>query len=423
MPERKKNAIRRPRPEIMAPAGDFACLDAAIKAGADAVYFGIKGFNMRAGAKNFEAADLKRIAKICRAAGVKTYITLNTIYYDSELKKLDSLVGKIAAAGIDAVIAWDFAVFEAAKRRGVEVFLSTQASVANTAAAAMYFEKFGIKRFVLARECSLCDIAKIRGGLRRRFGRNADIKIEVFAHGAMCVSQSGRCFMSTFACGKSANRGECMQPCRREYKIEDANGKGFVVGNGYVMSPKDLCTIPFIEKIFEAGADSLKIEGRNRNPEYVFETVSAYRKLRDFYFDNRSEDGFEEDFAREKSAALERVSTVFNRGFSDGFFMGKPVGDWTSDGNKATEKKAIVGHVVKFFPKISVAEISIDAEPLCVGDKIFAEGDKSGFSAFAVESMQIDGKNVLSAKKGEHVGIKVPSPLRRLDRIYKSKKA
>lgn len=405
-------------PEIMAPAGDFPSLDAAIKAGADAVYFGVKGFNMRAGAKNFSVAEIKKVAGICKSAGVKSYITLNTIYYGSELKKLERLIVKISEAKIDAVIAWDFGAIALAKKHGIEVFLSTQASVANALSAAQYFENFGIRRFVLARECSLGDIAKIKRAMLKKYGKDAGIKIEVFAHGAMCVSQSGRCFMSAFACGKSANRGECMQPCRREYRIEDANGNGFVVGNGYVLSPKDLCTIGFIEKVFAAGADSLKIEGRNRNPEYVFATVSAYRKLRDFYFANKGKPDFAAKFAEMKKTATDEVSKVFNRGFSDGFFMGRPVGDWTSDGNKATAKKRIVGHVVRFFPKISVAEISIDNAPISIGDKIQIEGKKSGYTEMTVESMQVGGKNVQNAPKGTNVGVKVPTPLRKSDLVY-----
>ncbi len=405
------------KPEIMAPAGDFPSLDAAVKAGADAVYFGIKGFNMRAGARNFSPSQLKKIARICHSNGLKAYATLNTIYYESELRKLDLIVKKMADAEIDAVIAWDCAAISAAKKYGVEVFLSTQASVSNSESAAAYFKKFGIRRFVLARECSLADIKKIKSAVSKKTG-GAKIEIEVFAHGAMCVAQSGRCFMSEFLSGKSANRGECTQPCRRQYRVIDESDNALTIGEGCVMSPKDLCVIPFIEKLFEAGVDSLKIEGRNRNPEYVFSAVSAYRRLRDFYLENRRKKNFEFDFERAKNDALNEVSKVFNRGFSDGFYMGRPVGDWTSDGNKASGKKRIVGHVTKFFPKISVAEISVDAFPIKLGDEIQIEGEKSGFVRAAVESMQIDGKAVSRAEKGVKVGIKVPSPLRRNDKVY-----
>ncbi len=401
----------------MSPAGDFINLSAALNAGADAVYFGVKGFNMRAGAKNFEIADLPKISKMCRERGVKTYLTLNTIYYQNELKKLDSILKKAASAKIDAIIAWDFSVLSRAKKFGLEVYLSTQASVSNSDAICEYFDKFDIRRFVLARECSLDDIPMLRKEVRKKI--KGDITIEVFAHGAMCVSQSGRCFMSSFACGKSANRGECMQPCRREYEIRDANGNGFIVGNGYVMSPKDLCVVPFIEKLFEAGVDSLKIEGRNRNAEYVSTTTRIYKTLRDFYFANRKKSNFKEEFAKLKDDSMAELSRVFNRGFSDGFFMGKPVGDWTSAGNEATAKKVIVGHVVKFFQKISVAEISIDVTPLSVGDKIQIEGDNTGYAEFEISSIESEGVSVTRAEKGASVGVKTPLKLRKGDRVYK----
>lgn len=406
-------------PEIMSPAGDFINLSAALNAGADAIYFGVKGFNMRAGAKNFELKDLPKVVKMCHKAGARAYLTLNTIYYQSELKKLDGILKKAKSAKLDAVIAWDFAVLAKAREFGVEVYLSTQASISNADALCEYYEKFGIRRFVLARECSIDDIATLRRQALKRLGKDADIKIEVFAHGAMCVSQSGRCFMSTFACGKSANRGECLQPCRREYEIRDANGNGFVVGNGYVMSPQDLCTVPFIEKLFEAGVDSLKIEGRNRNAEYVAIATRTYRALRDFYFANRKAKDFKERFEVLKKDAMQELAKVFNRGFSDGFFMGKPVGDWTSAGNQATAKKTIVGHIVKFFPKISVAEISVDVASMSIGERIQIEGDSTGFVEFNLESMQADGKPIEKATKGMSVGVKVPQKLRVGDRVYK----
>ena len=406
-------------PEIMSPAGDFINLSAALNSGADAIYFGIKGFNMRAGAKNFELKDLPKVVKMCHKAGARAYLTLNTIYYQSELKKLDGILKKAKSAKLDAVIAWDFAVLAKARKFGVEVYLSTQASISNADALCEYYEKFGIRRFVLARECSIDDIATLRRQALKRLGKDADIKIEVFAHGAMCVSQSGRCFMSTFACGKSANRGECLQPCRREYEIRDENGNGFVVGNGYVMSPQDLCTVPFIEKLFEAGVDSLKIEGRNRNAEYVAIATRTYRALRDFYFANRKAKDFKERFDALKKESMQSLAKVFNRGFSDGFFMGKPVGDWTSAGNQATAKKTIVGHIVKFFPKISVAEISVDVASMSIGERIQIEGDSTGFVEFNLESMQADGKPIEKATKGMSVGVKVPQKLRVGDRVYK----
>lgn len=244
----------------MAPAGDFVCLSAALQSGADAVYFGIKGSNMRAGARNFDVPDLPRIADECRKRGAKAYLALNNIYFDSEAATLDLHIRAARDAGVDAVIAWDFAAIERALGAGLEVFLSTQAGVANSDGVCAYFRRFGIRRFVLARECALEDIASIKRLAAEKIGAEnaAKIEIEVFAHGAMCVSISGRCFMSQYAYGKSANRGECLQPCRREYSVKEKreNGAEFAVGEGFVMSPKDLCTLPFVEKLFEAGADA-----------------------------------------------------------------------------------------------------------------------------------------------------------------------
>lgn len=311
----------------MSPAGDFVCLDAALKNGADAVYFGIKGSNMRAGARNFDISELPAAVQKCREYGAKAYLTLNNIYFDSDFPSLDTNIKAAKDAGIDAVIAWDFAAIERALNLGLEVFLSTQASVANSDSVCAYFKRFGIRRFVLARECSLEAIASIKAEVAEKLGKDDAIEIEVFAHGAMCVSISGRCFMSEYTSGKSANRGECQQPCRRKYRVSEVKegGAEFELDGGYVMSPKDLCTLPFIEKIFEAGADSLKIEGRNRNAQYVASTARAYRKARDFWLENRGSPDFAERFSRLKSELVADLEKNFNRGFSDGFTWASPL--------------------------------------------------------------------------------------------------
>lgn len=408
--------------EVMAPAGDFVCLDAAIKAGADAVYFGLDGLNMRAGARNFSILDMRRLCKICQKNSVKTYLTLNTIYFENDLKALKKAISSAKKAGVDAIIAWDFAALEFAKEAGMPVYLSTQASVSNALSIASYAKNFGISRFVLARECAISDIAIIRKNLAKILGKSAAQKIsfEVFAHGAMCVSISGRCFMSLFNCGKSANRGECRQPCRREYLINDTreDGEGFLVGKGYVLSPKDLCTLPFLEKLLDAGVGSLKIEGRNRNPEYVFETVSAYRKACDFYYKNRQSPTFEADFAELKSALLKRLGLVFNRGFSSGFYMGKPIGDWSSSGNFAQGKKLILGRVENFYPKISVAQISVNDNSVKEGQEIQIEGDTTGFVRFIATDLRADGVSANIVKKGQALSIKVPQKVRKNDFVY-----
>lgn len=414
--------MRIKKPEVMSPVGDMICLDAAIKAGADAVYFGIEGLNMRAGAKNFTIVQMRKLCKKCKAVGVRKYLTLNTIYYQSEMGKLRHAIVAAKKAGVDAIIAWDYSALKFANEVGIEAYLSTQASVANAEAIALYYKNFGIKRFVLARECSLVDIKKIRSSLVKILGKAIaeEITFEVFAHGAMCVSVSGRCFMSLFQCGKSANRGECLQPCRREYFVSDNRGdnEGFVVGKGYVMSPKDLCVLPFIEKLFEAGVNSLKIEGRNRSADYVFETVSAYRKVVDFYFENRKKADFKAKFGALKEELQTRLNTVFNRGFSSGFYMGKPIGDWTSFGNHATKRKTILGHVVNYFSKLGVAKISIDNSAIEEGQEVQLEGDTTGFVRFAPQNMLCAGVAVKSAKKGDVISVKVPQKLRKNDRLY-----
>ncbi len=405
----------------MAPAGDFICLSAALQAGADAVYFGLKGSNMRAGAKNFEISELKKIVSECKRFGAKCYLTLNTIYFDDEQASLRKQLLATKKAGVNAVIAWDFSVLEAAKEIGIEVFLSTQASAANASAIASIYKNYGVKRFVLARECSLDSIKSIRAKLKKILGAKAEeIRIEAFAHGAMCVSISGRCFLSQFYCGKSANRGECLQPCRREYQISDSTlgAPEFTLGTNYVLSPKDLMTLPFIEKLIKAGVNSLKIEGRNRNASYVSATVSAYRKVLDFYRDNFGKRNFAQDFDDLKKSLCETLNQTFNRGFSDGFFMGKPIGDWTSAGNKAVAKKRILGHVLNYFSKLGVAEIAIDDAPLSLGDTIQLEGETTGFMTFVADSIQANGKPIEKAQKGMKVAVKVPQKVRKNDRLF-----
>ncbi len=413
--------------EIMAPVGDMIALDAALRAGADSVYFGVEGLNMRVGAKNFSLQSMKELCKKCAKQGVRKYLTLNTIYFEADQKEVLKTLKKAKSAGVDAVSAWDFSVLELAKKIGIEVYLSTQASVSNAEAIVSYHKKFGINRFVLARECGIDEIKKIRTKLVKMLGKTEaeQITFEVFAHGAMCVSVSGRCFMSLYQYGKSANRGECLQPCRRSYFIHDGrkDTEGFEMEAQHILSPKDLCTIPFLEKLLDAGVNSLKIEGRNRNGEYVFETVSAYKKLVEFYAQNRKSKTFSADFDAMKKEQYARLENVFHRGYSAGFYMGKPIGDWTSAGNEAKQKKVILGHVTNYFSKIEVAQISIDAESLSQGDEIQIEGDTTGFLRFKAEDVRGFAEGAKSAKRGDVISIKTPSKVRKSDRVYIFKKA
>ena len=395
------------KPELMAPAGDMISLRAALEAGADAVYFGVVSMNMRASAKNFAAAEMHEIARICRDYRAKAYLAMNTIIYDNELQLAEDLIKEAVLAGIDAVICWDFAILEIALRHGIEVFVSTQMSVANSASLIFLYRNFGIKRFVLARECTLEEIVSIRGNLRQQLGEAAEkIELEVFAHGAMCVSLSGRCFMSQIVFNKSANRGECRQPCRREYEIRDVrDGKEFLLGRDYVMSPRDLCTLPFLEKLLAAGIDSLKIEGRGRSPEYVSEVTACYRALIDFYYENCQSESFVKELETLKKTLMQRLDAVFHRGFSDGFYFGRQIGEWSGgNGSKATHRKVHVGVVTNFFKKVMVAEIKVEGTGFAQGDELMFQGAATGVVTQIAESLEVVLKPVERAEKNSMVG-------------------
>ena len=438
------------KPEILSPIQDFMSLRAAIDAGCDAVYFGIKGYNMRAGAKNFTVSDLKKIVKICSENNVRTYLALNTILYEDELKKTFLILAKAKEAGISAIICWDHAVIKEAKRLGMEIHLSTQASVANSEALKFYADQ-GVTRFVLARECSLEQIKQIKKkihGISRSIPLSGtslrnDITLETFIHGAMCVSVSGRCFLSQFEYGKSANRGECLQPCRRKYLIKQTDGDKparndsqakrsdsggeFEIGEDYILSPKDLCTLPFIEKLIEAGIDVFKIEGRNRSPEYVATVTKVYRKVVDFYFEYLNKVGTglkpvrKTEFENLKKELMQELKKVYNREFSSGFYLGRPISEWThSYGSQATHKKIHLGKVVHYYPKINVAEIQIQAnKTLKLKDNIIIQGQETGILQQSVVSMEKDHKQIKSAKQGDTIAIKVDKKVKRNDEVYK----
>jgi len=405
----------------MAPAGDWLSLRAALDAGCDAVYFGVRGFNMRAGAGNFTAASLAKIARLCHERGSRAYLALNTIVYEGELGKIRSLVARAQAAGIDAVICWDFAVIEAAAAAGLAVFASTQMSVSNSASMLLLYRQFAVRRFVLARECSLEDMCAIRRSLAKALGARArEIELEVFAHGAMCVSVSGRCFLSQFEHGKSANRGECLQTCRREFLVRDSlRGHELALGNKYILSPQDLCTLPFLEKLLDAGAGSLKIEGRSRSPEYVATVTAAYRRAVDFYWDHRGSREFGRQFADLKQELLEGLSRVYNRGFSSGFYMGKPADQWHDvEGSIATTRKEYAGVVTNFYKKHGAAEIRVESNEFAQGDEIMFQGLTTGILSQRVESIEINRLRVDRAAKGTSVAVKTGRQVRRGDKVY-----
>lgn len=390
--------------EILAPVGNYEMLAAAINTKADAVYFGIRGLNMReSAARNFSVSDIKKVADICHRKKMKAYLALNTIIYDKELTKIKTILKKAKEAGIDAIICWDFSVMKEAKKLGLEIHVSTQASLSNSDAAE-YYRKLGASRAILARECTLEEIKRIRKKTR--------LKIEVFAHGAMCVSVSGRCFMSEFLYGKSANRGECIQPCRRSYIIKDPKTKKELkIQDNYVLSPKDLCTLPFLEKIVPY-VDALKIEGRGRSPEYVKVVVEAYREAVDAI-----ENGLYDSAMKRK--LMKKVKTVYNRGFSSGFYLGRPIQEFTDAyGSKATKTKKYIGVVKNYFKKPGAAEIKIETGKIRKGDTILIIGPTTGVVEHVVDSMQMHDKEISSALKGKSVGIKLGKLVRKNDKVY-----
>jgi putative protease len=410
------------KPELMSPAGDITSLVAALEAGADAVYFGIADINMRASARNFSVEDLVEISQTCKKFGAKAYLALNTIIYDAEIEKAQNIIKLAKEAGIDAVICWDFSIISLALEEKMPIFVSTQMSVANSQALLFLYKTFGIKRFVLARECTLEEIIHIKKEIKAALGDKAkEIELEVFIHGAMCVSVSGRCFMSQFAFNASANRGECRQPCRREFEIREIrDGKEFLIGKDYVMSPKDLCAMPFLDKVLDAGVESLKIEGRGRSPEYVKIVTECYREFIDFYYENKGNDGFLQALEELKIKLMERLNSVFHRGFSDGFFFGRQIEDWSGgNGSKASHRKVQIGLVTNFFRKVGVAEIKIQNRGFSVDEELLFIGKTTGVKELKVVSIEKDAKPVLSAEKNEVVGVKLLEIVREGDEVFK----
>jgi U32 family peptidase len=389
--------------ELLAPAGNFQMLAAAVNAGADAIYFGLQEFSMRSGKKNFQIKDLEKIKKICQESKrkPKLYLTLNTIIYDDEIKKLEKTIKQVKNK-IDAIICWDLSVIELCKKYKIPFFISTQASVSNSQAAKFY-KKLGAKRIILARELSLKQIKKI----------SKIIDVECFCHGAMCVAVSGRCFTSQFLFNKSANRGQCLHPCRRSYTVEDKQeGYRLELENDKIMSAKDLCTLPFIEKMKKAGVISFKIEGRNRDPRYVDAVVKAYRKALDKKLSKQ-----------EIKNSIQELKKVYNKGFSSGFYLGTPTSDDFAkiEHSASTEKKHFIGKVLHYYDKLGVATIKL-VSPLKLKDKIVVIGKTTGIIYSEINSMERKNKKIKSAKKSDEIGIQLPL-VRKNDEVYVLRKS
>lgn len=411
--------------EIMAPAGSWESLAAAIQAGADSVYFGIEKLNMRFhSSANFTTADLPRIVQTCRDAGVKSYLTVNTVIYQEDLPLMREIVDTAKQSGVTAIIAADVAVLQYAFSQGVEVHLSTQLNIANIEALKFYAQFADV--VVLARELNMDQVAEIHREIEAQQIRGPKgelIRIEMFCHGALCMAVSGKCYLSLHHSLKSANRGACMQVCRRAYDAKEydpiytlhdqSSDIELDVTNPYIMSPKDLKTIHFLNKMLDAGVRVLKIEGRARGPEYVRQVVSCYKEAAEAWTLGT--------YNKEMVAAWdERLSRVFNRGFWNGYYLGQRLGEWTSDyGNLATRKKVYVGKCTNFFKKIGVAEILVESDPLDLGQEYLVTGETTGAVEGTMEDMRVDDKSVGRVEKGTYFSFKPKEEIRRGDRLYK----
>lgn len=413
--------MERKELEIMAPAGNFECLRAAIQGGADSVYFGVGHLNMRShSANNFQPEDLSEVVRICREAGVKSYMTLNIVLYQEDLEPMRKALDAALAAGVDAIIASDMAAISYCRKIGLEVHISTQLSISNVESLRFYSQFADV--VVLARELNLDQVKEIYETVVREniCGPSGKlVRIEMFAHGALCMAISGKCYLSLHTYGASANRGACYQICRRGYEVTDLEtGNKLNIDNKYIMSPKDLCTIDFMDRIIESGVKVFKIEGRARSAEYVKRCASCYRRAADAVCDGT--------YSPELAASLkEELSEVFNRGFWDGYYQGAYLGQWSDVyGSQATLKKVYCGKVTNWFDRIGVVEIAVESAPLHIGDRAMAIGATTGVVEFSVEDMRVSLKSADMAGKGVRCSVAVdPSlcpegRLRRGDKIY-----
>ncbi len=403
--------------ELMAPAGDFTSLQAALDNGADSVYFGVEQLNMRARASmNFTIDDLPEISRRCSEKGVRTYLTLNTIIYDHDLSLIQTLLDKAKAANLTAVIAMDQAVISYARQIGMEVHISTQINITNIETVKFY--ALFADTMVMSRELSITQIKKICDQIEKEQVKGPSgklVEVEIFGHGALCMAVSGKCYLSLHSHNSSANRGACKQNCRKKYTVIDQEtGFEIELENEYMMSPKDLCTIPFLDQIVDAGVQVLKIEGRGRAPEYVATVTKCYREAIDAIADGT--------YDKEKVEGwMKRLETVYNRGFWAGYYLGQELGEWSANsGSSATQKKVYVGKGRHFYPKSNVAEFMIEAYDLTVGDKILIQGPTTGSQEMVVEAMRVDQKpEATKASKADVITFKTEFRVRPSDKLYK----
>ena len=410
---------RRQEYEIMAPVGSRESLQAAVQAGADSVYFGIERLNMRAhSASTFTIDDLREIAAMCHEHGMKSYLTVNTIIYGEDIPLMHEIIDAAHEAGISAVIASDVAVMTYCRRVGQEVHLSTQLNISNIEALKFYAQFADV--VVLARELNMEQVAEIFRQVEEENicgPSGKQIRIEMFCHGALCMAISGKCYLSLANAGRSANRGECVQICRRSYLVTDREtGNELEIDNKYVMSPKDLKTVRFIDRLMKSGVRVFKIEGRARGPEYVYTVVKCYKEAIDSVLDGTFTEEKKDDWDK-------RLATVFNRGFWDGYYQGQLMGEWNKNyGSCATERKVYIGRGVKYFSKLGVAEFTVDAADFKLGDKLLITGPTTGVMYLDATEIRLELEPVDYAPKGTHVSIPVPGKIRQSDKLFKLEK-
>lgn len=400
----------------MAPAGSYESLMAAIQGGADAIYFGAMKLNMRArSSNNFNLRDLKKIVNLCRQHRKKCYLTVNTVIYDKELSLMRKVIAAAKVNGVDAIIASDMAAVQYARSIEMDVHMSTQVNIANIDSIRFYSNYSDV--FVLARELNLKQVKKISNAIKKQDIRGPGgnlVKLEMFCHGALCMAVSGKCYLSLHQMNASANRGECMQICRRSYLVSDKEtGDELEIDNEYIMSPKDLCTIGFLDQLLDAGVTVLKIEGRARSPEYVKTVTQCYREAIDAWLSGNFDAGKIEYWTR-------RLSTVFNRGFWDGYYLGQRLGEWSGKyGSKATTRKIYVGKGSNYFSKMKVAEFLVESRSLSVGDKVLITGPTTGVIETEVKEIRMNRENVQKVRKGDRFSMPVEQIVRRSDKLYK----
>jgi len=408
--------MNRKEIEIMAPAGSYEALMAAIQGGADSVYFGAEELNMRAASSvNFTLNDLRTIAGLCNENKIKSYLTVNVVVFDNEIEKMHSIIDEAVRSGVSAIIASDLSVINYAFRSGIEVHLSTQLNITNIEALKFYSQWADV--VVLARELNLDQVKNISNKIKEldiRGPRDQHVKIEMFVHGALCMAISGKCYLSLHENNMSANRGKCYQTCRKSYIVtEKESGYQLEIDNEHIMSPKDLCTIGFVDKLIDSGIKVFKIEGRARSAEYVKTVTSCY--------DEAVKAVAEGSYNNEKITKWrETLSSVFNRGFWDGYYLGQRLGEWnTSYGSSATKRKVYIGKITNYFAKPGVAEIKLESGNLEKGDIILIIGPTTGVVEFTAAEIRVDLKETSKALKGEFCSIKIPEFLRRSDKVYK----